>query len=144
MGWKRLSWVFGPDALPGFLGKSARDVCISLGFESSWIDAKVAAGTVFKIAVFPVQSAGDFQCAQAIWDNVERLVMKVYPEVAAKVCRHLPEIRSTPFAELQRQAGYSMYDVNLKGREVDPRYMSAVRLQALEPSLVQVRQFLYD
>merc|ERR1712151_578781 len=77
-------------------------------------------------------------------DNVERLVMKVYPEVAAKVCRHLPEIRSTPFAELQRRAGYSMYDVNLKGREVDPRYMSAVRLHALEPSLVQVRQFLYD
>ena len=30
--WKRLSWVFGPDALPQFLGKSPRGVCLALGF----------------------------------------------------------------------------------------------------------------
>ena len=30
--WKRLSWVFGPAALSGFLGKSARDICVGLGF----------------------------------------------------------------------------------------------------------------
>lgn len=30
--WKRLSWVFGPAALGSFLGKSARDICVGLGF----------------------------------------------------------------------------------------------------------------
>jgi hypothetical protein len=30
--WKRLSWVFGPAALGGFMGKSARDICVGLGF----------------------------------------------------------------------------------------------------------------
>ena len=30
--WKRLSWVFGPDALSSFLGKDARGICLELGF----------------------------------------------------------------------------------------------------------------
>lgn len=30
-GWKRLSWVFGPAALPSLLGKSAREICVGLG-----------------------------------------------------------------------------------------------------------------
>eukprot|EP01045_Picozoa_sp_COSAG04_P012685 COSAG04_NODE_863_length_9800_cov_12.998248_12_plen_177_part_00 len=32
--WKRLSWVFGPEALPGFLGKSAREICLAVAERS--------------------------------------------------------------------------------------------------------------
>jgi len=40
--WKRLSWVFGSDALRTiFLGLSAREVCLRLGFSEDWLDAKL-------------------------------------------------------------------------------------------------------
>ena len=42
--WKKLSWVFGPDALEGFLGQSPRGVCLRLGFGEDWLDAKLEAG----------------------------------------------------------------------------------------------------
>jgi hypothetical protein len=51
--WKRLSWVFGPEALPGFLGKSSREICLQLGFGENWLDAKLKDGKKFKLAIFP-------------------------------------------------------------------------------------------
>ena len=29
--WKRITWVFGPEALHSFLGKSTREICLQLG-----------------------------------------------------------------------------------------------------------------
>ena len=39
--WKRLSWIFGPDALPKFLGKDAREICVLLGFGEEWLNHNV-------------------------------------------------------------------------------------------------------
>ena len=147
--WKRLSWVFGPEALPGFLGKSARDICLQLGFGERWLDAKLAAGLLFKLAVFPSESA---DARPATWDNIEFLLQTSYPEVwESKIRPHFPRICSTPFAELQAEAGYSMLEVNLVGRydhatgeSRDARYVSLQRLLRREGTLTEVRQFLFD
>lgn len=129
--WKRLSWVFGPEALPSFLGKSAREICLQLGMGHKWLNAKVADGKRFKLAIFPAESA-DAQLAT--WDGVQTLLEKFYPEVWEKVAVHYPRIRSTPFAELEEIAGYSMLEVNQVGRNHatgesdDHRYISLQRL----------------
>ena len=104
--WKRLSWVFGPEALPGFLGKSARDICLALGFGERWLTEKLAAGTLFKLAIFPSESADS---RLATWDGVEALLQAYYPEVwQSKIVAHWERIRTTPLAELEAEAGYSM------------------------------------
>ena len=130
--WKRLSWVFGPEALPSFLGKSAREICLQLGFGEAWLSAKVADGKLFKLAIFPAESA---DCQLATWDGVQTLLERFYPEVwADKIAPHYPRIRTVPFAELEAEAGYSMLKVNLVGRDhatgesADDRYISLQRL----------------
>uniref|UniRef100_A0A7S2UYZ7 Uncharacterized protein n=1 Tax=Fibrocapsa japonica TaxID=94617 RepID=A0A7S2UYZ7_9STRA len=149
--WKRLSWIFGPDAVRNFIGIDARGICLLLGFGEEWLDRKLASGTRFKLAIFPKTSVDG---TLATWDGVENVVQKYYPEVWGKVENHMPEIRSTDFTEIQRLAGYDMQAVNLVGRrgrayDVDgesdsEHYISLQRLQRREGTLVQVRQFLWD
>ena len=76
---------------------------------------------------------------------------KHYPEAWPKISPHLTQIESTSLQDLEKLAGYSMLHVNLVGRDhatgesADPRYMSLQRLMRREePSLVQVRQWLWD
>ena len=69
--WKRLSWVFGPDALSSFLGKDARGICLELGFGETWLEQKLKEGKLFKLAIFPSSSA---DAAPATWDGVEKLL----------------------------------------------------------------------
>lgn len=147
--YKKLSWVFGPDASSSFAGKDAIQVCDSLGMSKEWLEQKVRQGKKFKLVVFPVFAGDTFDCKPATWQNVATLVAKLFPEVAAKVERHLPAIQKASYEELSReaQAQDSTYDfsqINWAGREVDPRYMSLARLAEAEGTLVQVRQFLYD
>jgi len=65
--WKRLSWIFGPDALALFLGKDARKICVLLGFGEEWLNNKIPKGKKFKLAIFP-SKAVDAQCAT--WEGV--------------------------------------------------------------------------
>lgn len=139
--WKRLSWVFGPDALPSFLGKSPRDICLLLGFGKTWLDKKVKSGTAFKLVVFP---SAQVDAEVATWSGLGRLLKKIYPEAwAAKIEPHFSAITSMTQAEIEAEAGYSMGAVNLVGRQDvvtgesnDPRYMSLQRLLARESSRV--------
>ena len=148
-GWKKVSWVFGSDALPRFLGKSAREVCLLLGFGAEWLEAKVKMGMVFTLVVFPSVSV---DAVLADWNGVWHVLQSHYPSaVVSKVEQHWPCIVSTDISVIEEEAGYSMLQVNLVGRDpktgesADPRYMSMQRLVALQsPSAVQVRQFLWD
>ncbi len=133
--WKRLSWVFGPEALTSFLGKSTRDICLILGFGEEWLDAKLEKGDEFKLAIFP--SLGAAEVKQATWDGVAHLLKSQYEEVwESKIERHWEQIKTTSFDEIQQLAGYSMLQVNLVGRDhdtgesTDDRYMSLQRLGA--------------
>lgn len=134
--WKRLSWVFGPEALSSFLGKSARDICLILGFGEEWLDAKLEKGVEFKLAIFPSSAA---EVRQATWDGVAYLLQTQYGEIwneGPKISKHWDYITTTSFDEIQQLAGYNMLRVNLVGRDhntgesADHRYMSLQRLGA--------------
>ena len=147
-GWKRVSWVFGPDALPMFLGKNEREVCLLLGFGAAWLDAKIKAGKIFTLVIFPSAS---LDVILADWDGVTHVLKKSYTSVWPKVELHLSRIIGSTFEQLEEEAGYRFLDVNLVGRDpisgdsTDERYMSLKRLEEIEsPSCVQVRQFLWD
>lgn len=150
--WKRLSWVFGPDALSSFLGKDARGICLELGFGETWLEEKLAQGKLFKLAVFPASSA---DAVPATWDGVEVLLESNYPDVwEPHVKRHYATIREEPFQAIQKLADYDMLQANLAGRDhatgesSDPNYMSLQRLvkriEKGDPSVVEVRQWLWD
>jgi len=146
--WKRLSWVFGPDALPNFLGKSARGICLTLGCGEDWLDYKLRNGKLFKLCIFPSESVSG---TKATWDGVQILLEKYYPEVWPKISCHYDDISRMTTGEIERMASYDMNQANLVGRDpltgesTSEHYMSLQRLQHIEsPSLVQVRQFLWD
>eukprot|EP00750_Incisomonas_marina_P030714 INCI7642.1.p1 GENE.INCI7642.1~~INCI7642.1.p1 ORF type:complete len:476 (-),score=56.39 INCI7642.1:1223-2650(-) len=152
--WKRLSWVFGPEAFPQFLGKTPREVCLMLGFGARWLKASLEKGKAFQLVLFPMDSVG---ATRADWDGVEHLLKIHYQHVweTAVEC-HFAHLRETPFQDIQAAAGYDMAEVNLAGRDpvsgesADPRYMSLQRLQkriseSTRPvTAIEVRQFLYD
>lgn len=147
-GWKRVSWVFGPEALPMFLGKSEREVCLLLGLDAKWLDAKIEAGKIFTMVIFPSAS---LDVVLADWDGVTHVLKTSYTSVWPKVEFHLPRIIASSFTQLEEEAGYSFLEVNLAGRDHisgnsrDERYMSLKRIEEIEsPSCVQVRQFLWD
>ena len=146
--WKRLSWVFGSDAIKLFLGQTPRAMCLALGMPAAWVDAKLGMGTEFTLALFPLASV---DAAPATWDGVEGLLRRRYAEVWPKVEAHWAAVRATPLAAIEAAAGYDMGKVNLAGRDAmtgqspDARYVSLRKL--MEPgrgSLIDVRQFLWD
>ena len=149
--WKRLSWIFGPDAIRGFLGKDARGICMQLGFGEDWLDNKLPRGKRFKLAVFPSKSVDS---TLSTWNGVEFLLEKHFPEAWPKVAPHMEQIRATPIEEMQRLAGYDMGRCNAVGRSGgaddvdgesnDENYTSLQRLLKREGTLVQARQFLWD
>lgn len=146
--WKRLSWVFGSDALAGFLGESPRGICLRLGFGEEWLDEKLKRGKLFKLCIFPSASVS---ATPATWDGVAALLREHYADVWPKIERHYDRIRATPVKELELEGGYDMQQANFAGRDhatgesPSPHYMSLQRLARIaEPSAVQVRQFLWD
>ena len=146
--WKRLSWVFGADALHGFLGQSARGMCLSLGFGADWLDEKLQTGKLFKLCIFPSSSVS---ATPATWDGVEALMKEHYPSIWPKIATHYARIRELSLEDIERTAGYDMQAANYTGRDhftgesTCEHYMSLQRLLCIDnPTLVQVRQFLWD
>eukprot|EP00581_Thalassiosira_minuscula_P003013 CAMPEP_0183743194 /NCGR_PEP_ID=MMETSP0737-20130205/65092_1 /TAXON_ID=385413 /ORGANISM="Thalassiosira miniscula, Strain CCMP1093" /LENGTH=256 /DNA_ID=CAMNT_0025978803 /DNA_START=791 /DNA_END=1561 /DNA_ORIENTATION=+ len=147
--WKRLSWVFGPEALHQFLRKSSREICILLGFGEEWLDAKLARGVEFEVAVFPSASVA---AKLANWEGVQQLLEHHYKKVwTTKISIHWKQIVNTAFEDIEKMAGYKMLTVNLVGRydhdtgeSNDERYISLQRLLKREGTMVEVRQFLWD
>ena len=149
--WQRLAWTFGPDALSGFLGKNAREICVQLGFAEEWLIHQIAKGKKFKLSIFPSKEV-DGKCAT--WDGLAYLLENHYSEVWPKISPHLSRIQETSFVDLKEEAGYDMWEANKAGRRQgaidtegesdDPNYISMQRLLVREGTCVEVRQFLWD
>ena len=92
----------------GFLGQSARGVCLRRGFGEGWLDAKLDQGKQFKLAVFPADSVS---ATMASWDVVEALLKASYPEVWPRLSTHFEAIRGMTIDEIEAQAGYDMHQV---------------------------------
>eukprot|EP00555_Chaetoceros_dichaeta_P004802 CAMPEP_0198255908 /NCGR_PEP_ID=MMETSP1447-20131203/5934_1 /TAXON_ID=420782 /ORGANISM="Chaetoceros dichaeta, Strain CCMP1751" /LENGTH=277 /DNA_ID=CAMNT_0043942407 /DNA_START=113 /DNA_END=946 /DNA_ORIENTATION=+ len=146
--WKRISWVFGPYSLREFLGQSPRGICLTLGFGKDWLDGKLRQGMLFKLCIFPSKSVS---ATKATWKGVQQILEDYYPQVWPKIAQHYEEISKLSIEEIQGQASYDMEKANFAGRDhvtgesESEYYMSLQRLKCIDsPSLVQVRQFLWD
>ena len=145
---KPYSWVLGEDGLRMLLDgdDSAATRLGKLGFSDFWVCKKLQDGEVFRLALFPAESA-----QEATWDGVLRLVdMGFPPAVCAKVHAHAEALHSTPFEQIEARAkagylqGASYHEVNELGHATDDaRYMSVLRFAACAGSLEEARGFLY-
>ena len=71
-----------------------------------------------------------------------------------KISPHLSRIQETSFVDLEKEAGYNMWEANKAGRRQgaidtegesdDPNYISMQRLLVRKGTCVEVRQFLWD
>lgn len=148
--WRRLCWVFGPDALPDFLGLSAWEICIKLGFGEDWINDKLSQNYVFKMSIFPSTSVA---AVPATWNGLQQRLMDVYDSVWLKISDKFQKLQAMTIQEIQAQSSYDMKAAHDAGRIQDGTtgestseyYMSIQRLECIDnPTLVQVRQFLWD
>ena len=145
---KPYSWVLGEDGLRMLLDgdDSTATRLGKLGFSDFWVRKKLQDGEVFRLALFPAESA-----QEATWDGVLRLVdMGFPPAVGAKVHAHAEALRSTPFEQIEARAkagylqGASYHEVNELGHATDDaRYMSVQRFATCAGSLEEARGFLY-
>lgn len=136
---RKLVMLMGPDGLQKLLGKSGYDMLIEIGYEKNYIVRKVKdENCQFKLVVF-----GDNGPAKlATWDNTLEIVSGVYPEIAAKLKKHARALATTPFDEIERQAGFDFSEVDKIG-ESDPRYLIFERYKSKAGSLIDARAFLY-
>lgn len=135
---RKLVLLMGPDGLEKLLGKSGYDMLVEIGYETAYIDRKVAEGNRFKLIVFPEGGPAKL----ATWENVLDVVGNVYPNVASKLARHAHGLIHTDFAEIEHVAGFNFSAVDKAG-PTDPRYMTEERFRQSAGTLVDARAFLY-
>ena len=135
---RKLVLLMGPDGLEKLLGKSGYDMLVEIGYETAYIDRKVAEGNQFKLIVFPEGGPAKL----ATWVNVIDVVCDVYPSIAAKLNRHRDSLAKVPFGEIERLAGFD-FSVADKAGPTDPRYMTEERFRQSAGTLVDARAFLY-
>ena len=129
--WKPLSWVVGSDAVQQFMQHQGQheEMLKLLGFEKAWIHAKLARGEQFRLALFPLRDPAT--TFVATWDNVFAALPRLFPaSVAAQVLAYEQALRTTPFAEIEAQAGYSYLEVDLAGKAHD-KYMTVEKMEQL-------------
>ena len=111
------------------------------------MDRKLEQGESFKLCIFPSSSAS---VILATWEGIQRCLEDFYPKVWPKIETHYVKITQMDIESVEQEADYNMEEANwagqdpVKGESLDENYMSLQRFQKIrEPSLVQVRQFLW-
>lgn len=145
---RRIVMLVDEDGLSKLPGLSGYEMLIKVGYEPEYLEHKVQSGDKFKLVVFPTGQT----VRLATWDETMNMVADVYPEFA-HVFRNTyvrNAIRSTPFDDFQKQAGFKFLDVEKAGKG-DPRFMTADRFRddlgslghGGTPEIWKVRAFLY-
>eukprot|EP01120_Amphizonella_sp_Union-15-10_P003428 TRINITY_DN13846_c0_g1_i1.p1 TRINITY_DN13846_c0_g1~~TRINITY_DN13846_c0_g1_i1.p1 ORF type:complete len:239 (-),score=20.08 TRINITY_DN13846_c0_g1_i1:5-721(-) len=142
--YKRLSWVVGPDALEKFLELTGYGILKEIGCKDEWIAARISEGMQFKLALFPEQPLTYIKLAT--WENVLFMVEKCFPEIPPghfiKMHSHLDKLKTMPFLEIQKMAGFNFFQVKESGSS-NPLFMTLKRFIECQVSLVDLRAFLY-
>jgi hypothetical protein len=136
---RRVVMVMGPGALRSLVGKSPYDMLVRIGHTEQYIAYKLSQGYKFHLAVFN-RPAGELRLAT--WRNTLGLVAGVYPQAASMIKAASRELKSTPFAQFEEQAGFSLAEVDRLGLS-DDRFMDLERLLTSDGSALNVRRFLY-
>lgn len=135
---RKIVMLVDPDGLQKMIGKTGYEMLVEIGYEPDYLRHKVEEGNSFKLVVFPEGGAAK----SATWDNTIDLVKEAYPDQAAKIEKYRQSLKSTPFDEIERQAGFKFLDVEKQGNG-DYRFMTYERFKQCGGSLIDVRLFLY-
>lgn len=136
---RKLVMLMGPDGLEKIVGKTDYEALVEIGYEPNYIVRKVVdEGNQFKLVVFA--EGGEAQLAT--WNNVAAIVAAAYPEAAQYLYRDLDALKVTPFADIERAAGFNFAEVDKAGPQ-DGRFMTFERFKKSGGGLVAARAFLY-
>lgn len=140
---KLLSWCFDADGLRAIQACPTPEAVMSLlGTTPAWLEKKLTDGWQFVLATFRLPAA---EAHTATWDGVLDTVHRHFPSVVQHVAAHWDAVRTTPFLELQRAAGFSLLEADLAG-PTHPHYWTTARLAAVPVADTHpwmVRAFLY-
>ncbi len=128
----------GPDGLHALLGKNGYEMLVTIGYEPTYIERKINEGNQFKLVVF--QEGIDAKLAT--WDNAIALACQIYPDITNKLRKNIAFLKSTPFNEIEKKAGFDFSEVDKNGPG-DENFMTYERFQICAGTPVDCRAFLY-
>ena len=135
---RKIAMVMGPAGLGHLSGKSAYEMLVEIGYTKDYIARVKAEGAQFYLLLF----AGDIKPRQATWDNVVSVASQVYPALQDPLHSALPLLKTTSLAQVERQCGFALAEVDALGLD-DPRFMNQERLLQSSQDAFAVRRFLY-
>lgn len=135
---RKIVMLMGPDGLEQLPGNSGYDALRLLGYTTEHIASRVNAGYKFKLAVFQEGR----EARPATWDNVTALAGATYPDTQRALERHLDNLKTVPFTDIENAAGFSFAEVDHNGIN-DPRYMTHERFMQSRQDLIATRAFHY-
>lgn len=133
-----LVFVLNESGLMNIVGNETIEILLKLGYKSEYINSLLEKNTKFKLIIFPKSSDEIL----ATWDNVLDRVLFSYPNTHKLVHKYKEDLQLVPFYEIEKQAGFSFSEVELRGLN-DSRYMTYSRLDLSNASLIDFRAFLY-
>jgi len=136
---RKLIFLIGEDGLAAFNGLSDREKLEKIGYTNDYVQHLKREGYKFKLAIF---SQASDAAVTSTWPNTVALAERLYPSVATKLEKQLPNLEKVPFQEIQAQAPRKFAQANIEGpKSVD--FIDLARLEKSEGKLWQVRAFLY-
>jgi len=136
---RRVVMVMGPAALRSLAGKSPYEMVVQVGHTQEYIALKLSQGYKYHLVIF---NRPDGELRLATWRNTLAIVASEYPQAAGMLTAASRELKATSFAQFEKQAGFSLAEVDQNGSS-DERYMTLDRLLKSDGSTLSVRRFLY-
>jgi len=136
---RKLVMVTCADGLRAISGLTGYQMLVEIGYTGEYILHKIGSeGRRVKLVIF----AADSSTQPATWDNMAETVACAYPAIGDKLFGVLEALKHTPFAEIERQAGFDISEVQKNGL-ADQRFMTYQRLQDARGTVAEVRAFLH-
>lgn len=132
---RQIVYLTDSDGLKSLIGKSGYDQLVAIGHHPDYIAKCVGEGKTYKLTVFPESAA---ICAD--WDGMFELVRQIYPTVYPYCKKYRHELKTWPFAKIERLAGYKFKEHDDPS---DPKFMSLENFEKSSKGLVHVRSFFY-
>jgi hypothetical protein len=141
---RRVVFPTDESGLETLLGKTGREMLISIGYPPDYIEQLVSKGKKFKLVVFPAGT----DAVTATWMNVIKVVEKAYPDIGGRMWRHgnvMMTYGIENFAAFEKIIGKTSTQLNeIKSRgSSDPEFMTYEKYRDSDNTAENARLFLY-
>lgn len=135
---RKLIMLTDPEGLSALPGLTGFQILLRIGWDFDYAVKKVNDGYKMKLAVF--REGG--KARLATWENTIELVGLAYPKIAGRLKNFLPQLKITPFTDVEKSYGQDMSEVDRLGKN-HPAYMTFDRYLGAADTLANARAFLY-